>query len=46
MSLFDDESFLENIRNRQYHYFGNIVDIVGFNLYNYINSFAFIFLNL
>ena len=36
MSLFDDESFLENIRNRQYHYFGNIVDIVGFNLYNYI----------
>ena len=36
MSLFDDESFLENIRNRQYHYFGNIVDIVGFNLYDYI----------
>tara|TARA_R110000868_G_scaffold126351_1_gene333343 strand:+ start:229 stop:789 length:561 start_codon:yes stop_codon:yes gene_type:complete len=36
MSIFDDESFLDNVRNRQYHYFGNIIDIVDFTLYDYI----------
>jgi ribosomal protein L16 Arg81 hydroxylase len=36
MTLFDNESFLNNVRNKQYHYFGNIIDIGNFTLYNYV----------
>jgi hypothetical protein len=36
MTVFDNESFLENVRNRQYYYFGNVIDTGDFNLFKYI----------
>lgn len=36
MTLFDNESFLNNVRNKQYHYFGNIIDVGDFTLYDYV----------
>jgi ribosomal protein L16 Arg81 hydroxylase len=36
MSIFDHESFLESVRNRQHYYFGNVINTADFNLFKYI----------